>query len=429
MSKHLSSFEQSVKNSLEGAELPYENGSWCALENRLDKIDASNSSNKSIRWAIAAGLLFITTTVLLYQNTNTETISLPIVENTNNTIAIEKAIKTKSKNKNSIQGKTSNSRDIETSVNDITTNISVDKKILSESTNTTSVQNTNSISSQNVNRTEKPDVKLNKGKANKKLSSNGLSFAPSVREACSGTEIAFDLTTDNLDGSYLWNFGDGNFSNEKNPSNVYTKPGIYSITLAVTSSLDGVIKSNTKPVLITITPKPTADFDWEFVSEYNEVPTIKVVNQSLNAIQSEWSVNNEVISNEINLVKSFKKKGEYLLSLTVSNINGCTDTKYKSILIENDYNILPPKTFSPNNDGKDDTFLPRSLRVLGKEFELSIYSNDQLVYQTNNANKAWDGRLKDGSIAQINQKFPWVVILYDTNGNKQYYSGIVTVVP
>ncbi len=419
MSRHLSNFEQSVKNSLEGANIPYESSDWEALENRLNTIDANNSAKKNIRWAIAAGLLFALGTFYLYVNNNTESqVSQQIIENSDHNSAIEKAV----------QSKTDQIQEIENE--NVEATIESDEN--PESQNKTQPENKKSIQLKNkpsLTKAKQTTTTSVQTKAKEKTNPNSVSFTPSTKRACAGTEISFDVNTTDVNGSYLWNFGDGNFSNEEKPSNIYTKPGIYSITLAVTSNKDGVIKSNTKPVLITIDPRPIADFDWQFVSEYNDVPTIKITNQSLNATESEWTVNNKKESNEINLIKEFKNKGEYLVGLTVINEDGCSDTKYKTIHIENDYNLLAPKTFSPNNDGRNDTFLPSSLRVLGKEFELSIYHNEKLVYKTKDANKAWDGTLPNGSKAKANEKFPWVVILYDTNGNKQYYSGIVTVVP
>jgi hypothetical protein len=50
---------------------------------------------------------------------------------------------------------------------------------------------------------------------------------------------------DNL--TYLWNFGDGQTSNEQNPNNVYTNSGEYTVTLVVTNN----IGTNTKTDLIT----------------------------------------------------------------------------------------------------------------------------------------------------------------------------------
>jgi subtilisin family serine protease len=53
---------------------------------------------------------------------------------------------------------------------------------------------------------------------------------------CSGDIITFnDLSTSNIT-SWLWDFGDGNTSNQQNPSHTYSSPGSYDISLTVTNS-------------------------------------------------------------------------------------------------------------------------------------------------------------------------------------------------
>lgn len=49
--------------------------------------------------------------------------------------------------------------------------------------------------------------------------------------------------------SYTWDFGDGTTGTEKNPSHVYTKPGVYSVVLMV---VDNMGNSNQETFLITI---------------------------------------------------------------------------------------------------------------------------------------------------------------------------------
>ena len=47
-----------------------------------------------------------------------------------------------------------------------------------------------------------------------------LPFDASVREACEGVEVAFELTGLDRTMSFLWNFGDGNFSSDPAPARV-----------------------------------------------------------------------------------------------------------------------------------------------------------------------------------------------------------------
>src|SRR5690606_20234770 len=63
---------------------------------------------------------------------------------------------------------------------------------------------------------------------------------PHQREFCVGTPISFNnLSTDNGGTaivSYMWDFGDGNFSNTFEPVHTYTTPGDYLVELTVTNS-------------------------------------------------------------------------------------------------------------------------------------------------------------------------------------------------
>ena len=53
---------------------------------------------------------------------------------------------------------------------------------------------------------------------------------------CSPLTVSFTNTTANASSSatYLWNFGNGGTSNEKNPASIYYDEKTYSVTLTVT---------------------------------------------------------------------------------------------------------------------------------------------------------------------------------------------------
>lgn len=258
---------------------------------------------------------------------------------------------------------------------------------------------------------------------------DGLAFKPNVRSACEGSAVEFNLFTEGSDGNYLWNFGDGNFSNEVNPVHTYMKQGVYDITLSVTGKEDGQIRTKTIENLIVINPTPEASFDWEFLENPNEKPTIKVLNQSEFADQCEWLVDDSMASEEINPSIAFKNKGEHTVRLTVSNKFGCSDTKYSYVNVDKDYKLLAREQISPNGDGKYDSFMPEALKDGDRAFKLSVYNGQEVIYETRDAAQPWDGTVPGNLTAQVGDKFPWIVILYNKKGEEEYYSGTITIIP
>ena len=253
-----------------------------------------------------------------------------------------------------------------------------------------------------------------------------IPISVSAREACEGTSVKFQIQAEIVDGNYLWNFGDGSFSNQPNPEHRYEKAGTYDITLSVTSNKDGVIRTKTMDQLIVINPKPDASFEFEFIGMDNGYPVVAFENNSRRANQAKWVIANE-FSEEINPVTRIEQKGLHNIELLVSNDHGCDNRVSKLISLNEDYAMMAPARFSPNDDGTFDTFMPRTLMSGEYEFTMRIYNGEQLIYETTDATKPWDGNLPSGELAGAGQNFTWMVLLHRPKGDK-FYSGEVTVV-
>jgi len=93
-------------------------------------------------------------------------------------------------------------------------------------------------------------------------------FSTSVNDnGCINTSISFDNQTISGSGyncnsssdTYLWNFGDGNTSAEKNPTHSYAATGNYLVSLTSSNNQCVSVKTTT-PLPICINPQPTASF-------------------------------------------------------------------------------------------------------------------------------------------------------------------------
>lgn len=251
---------------------------------------------------------------------------------------------------------------------------------------------------------------------------NVLAFESSTRQGCAGDEIEFKATNGPSSGSYLWNFGDGRFSNEANPKHKFTKPGKYDVSLSVTSN-DGQIRTVVMNDMITIFPAPDANFGWNFLAESPEKATVQIVNTSSNANQYEWKFADGTVTNQVNPIKP-AHNGKESVVLIVSNEYGCKDEVIKQISVNTDLNIGAPTSFYPDKE----TFMPTGLKLKDLNFILTIYNqNNQQVYQTTNAAKGWDGKLKDGSMAH--GEYKWTAVVTNNRAEQKFFSGSFNVFP
>jgi PKD repeat protein len=157
-----------------------------------------------------------------------------------------------------------------------------------------------------------------------------LKYISPVQVAFSGTPLNGDapLTvqfTDesvNLSGAVLawnWNFGDGNTSDLQNPQHTYQTPGVYTVTLEITSGQ--YVTAFTRQDYIQAVQPLVADFTSD--------TTVALINQPVqftdlslgDPAQWTWSFGNNTFSFNQNPSKSYPLPGSYTVSLMIQKGN------------------------------------------------------------------------------------------------------------
>lgn len=104
--------------------------------------------------------------------------------------------------------------------------------------------------------------------------------------------------------------------------------------------------------------------------------------------------------------------------------NGCIGRD--SVYVDVFNPIYVPNSFSPNNDGINDVFLPQGINI--REFRMEIYNRwGELIFVTDDPEKGWNGSVRDGEHYVQIDTYVWV-IFHDTKEGMERLTGHVTVV-
>lgn len=246
-----------------------------------------------------------------------------------------------------------------------------------------------------------------------------------TRTNCVGAEISFNPPSAPDDVSFLWNFGDGSFSNEREPKHRYLKPGTYVVSLSLSGHKSAQINTMNMSETITILTTPDADFDWTFVNGPNEAPTVQIENLSQRSHSTIWSFDDGKQVESDAPLKSFSEAGKHALKITAINENGCKDTKIKYLDINSDYNLNAPGSIYVGQE-----FMPQGLIAMKGNFVLSIYDNGKKIFETKSPKRAWTGQDARGRSLETEKQYPWIAIVHnEKTGEDKYYSGSILLRP
>ena len=154
-------------------------------------------------------------------------------------------------------------------------------------------------------------------------------FTPNPITVCLGEKITFTENSSIGDTNivkYSWDMGDGTVLSSKSPAHQYGASGKYSVSLVVTDA-NGCQDKIQKVQIVTVNPKPTAQFKMD--SAYDcKVPTfIPFINASIgNGLSYRWDFGDGKGSTTMNPRHEYTKLGTYSPKLVVVDKNGCKDS-------------------------------------------------------------------------------------------------------
>ena len=222
----------------------------------------------------------------------------------------------------------------------------------------------------------------------------------STTVACAGSITDFtDLSTISSGSivSWMYEFENGvSVSFDQNPGYIFSAPGTFPVTLEATSDL-GCVGTVTHDV--NVLAGPVADF----LMVPNPALALEPVTYTDLTISGSpliawfWDFGDESGGNQQNEIHNYAEGGEFVVTLTVTDQNGCVDTASHTILVA----MLPlvPTAFTPNGDGENDFFLIRGGPFSAVDFRVYNSWGEQ-IFQSNDASVGWDGTYQ-GTDAQM----------------------------
>ncbi len=269
------------------------------------------------------------------------------------------------------------------------------------------------------------EAKPGNTKNNGPAAASAGAFKASTKQACPGSPVEFTVEHMPEDGIYLWNFGDGSFSNKPNPQHVFSKPGNYQVMLSMSTTGAGSIRNKATSDMIVIHEAPHAAFNILKVDRAGQVPSVHFETRAHGASSYLWDFGDGSVSTLSSPDHVYRKKGVYQVMQTVTNEIGCVDQKIQEVRIERDFDLGAPKSISPNNDGLDDSFMPQGLMELRTKFQLAVYDKGgNLVYSTSDASRPWYGKAKNQGPLLAAGEYVWVADV-DTERGTETFTGTV----
>jgi len=247
-------------------------------------------------------------------------------------------------------------------------------------------------------------------------------FSADITLGCPGLPVQFRNTS--RDGvAYLWDFGDGTTSSEFEPKHVFTgAQEYYTISLTATNSL-GCTATTTLNQYIHIVPPPVAQFN-VLPSTLISIPnyTFRFEDESTNRPTIwAWDFGDGTTSVLQSPSHTYPDTGKYVVTLRVSNQQGCFTTTFKTVTIVGVPGYLyVPNSFMPGSPTPElREFIAKGSGI--KSWRMTVFNKwGQTLWETTQLNEGrpvggWDGTFN--SVMQPQGVYFWKIDVEFINGS------------
>lgn len=179
-------------------------------------------------------------------------------------------------------------------------------------------------------------------------------------------------------GNYLWSTGEKSNTITVSPSN----PTMYYIQDTKRGCIDSAF--------VDVYPSPKASFTADTVIGKPPL-TVNFTNTSVGGTSYMWDFGDGQQDTSRHTTHTFTSLGIYHVSLTVENEFGCKSKASQTIKVIEDFNIIIPNVFTPNNDGQNDLW---DVTISGLATDISCTVSSRWgneVYRHSGDEISWDG--------------------------------------
>ncbi|NEN23282.1 T9SS type B sorting domain-containing protein [Cryomorpha ignava] len=251
---------------------------------------------------------------------------------------------------------------------------------------------------------------------------------------CSPLEINLIDPFNNTSGySHEWLISNSDSQSGNPVSVVLTDPGIYEVTLIVTSP-EGCSALSENAIPVEVFALPVANFNASPWSTSIENPEINFTDISTGSVFSIWTIDNTTVQNQIQTAYTFSDTGRYAVQLYVETEFGCRDSITKWITIEIDHSVEIPNAFTPSNPGDNPYYDPKAtsntvfypFSDYVSDYQLSIFNRwGELIFESSEFEMGWNGTYRDEPCPQ--DVYVYKVEFRFTDGKKRTKVGDVTL--
>ncbi len=230
--------------------------------------------------------------------------------------------------------------------------------------------------------------------------------------------------------SWSWDFGDQTTSTQQNPSHCYTTAGSHDVILTVTTA-SGCTQTITMANYITVYSVPVAAFGAGPLPTTILNPNITFTDLSFNANSWLWSFGDLTNSSSTDQNPTFTYPDPtcYMVILEVTSFDGCIDTASQEVCIDPDVSIYVPNTFTPDENGTNELFIPVTVGINPEKFEMWIFDRwGNVIFYTDDINEGWDGRVIGSSEICQQDTYVWKISVKDMLDKKHELLGHVNLI-
>lgn len=241
---------------------------------------------------------------------------------------------------------------------------------------------------------------------------------PSV---CIGQDVSFtDLSTgaDGTVAQWNWNFGDNLTSNIQNPTHLYGSANTFNVSLYIVNSIG--CNSDTVSKQFSVYPYPVVDAGPDrVVLEGGSIVLQPVVTG--NNLQYLWTPNLYMNDNRSGTPTVSNILNDITYTLVVTAQGGCSASDKVFVKLLKAPRI--PNTFTPNNDGINDTWIIEYLNTYPSCLVQVFTRTGQLVFESRGYTKPWDGTKAGNSLP-----FDTYYYIIEPGNGRKPMTGYVTIV-